>query len=122
MHTLSLFPTLFSWSEISPFLIRVVLGAILIYWSYLALRDSKTAVREKVTAGIEGLAGIALVIGLWTQLAAIIVGIDLVIRLVDRVMKKSFLTDGVNYYLVLLVLAISLLVTGAGWMAFDLAI
>ena len=69
---------------------------------------------------IEGVAGILLVIGLWTQVAALVVFVDLVIRLVERIMKKAFLTDGVNYYLVLLVMAISLMVTGAGWIAFDL--
>jgi uncharacterized membrane protein YphA (DoxX/SURF4 family) len=75
---------------------------------------------QKAIGIIEGVAGILLVIGLWTQVAALVVFVDLVIRLVERIMKKAFLTDGVNYYLVLLVMAISLMVTGAGWIAFDL--
>ena len=119
---LSLFPNFLSWSQVSPLLIRQALGAVVIYWSYRALRYSKTDTKEKITAVIEGLAGILLVIGLWTQLAAMVVAIDLIVRLVGRIMKKSFLTDGVNYYLILLVLALSLLVTGAGWMAFDLGL
>ncbi|MCX6716181.1 MAG: hypothetical protein NT077_04185 [Candidatus Taylorbacteria bacterium] len=119
---LSLFPTFLSWNQLSPFLIRVVLGAIFIFWSYRGLRNSRADVKARTTSVIEGIAGILLVIGLWTQLATIVIGIDLIIRLVDKVIKKSFLTDGVNYYLVLLVLAVSLLVTGAGFWAFDLSI
>ena len=118
---LSLFPTLLSWDQVSPLLIRIILGAILIHWAYKGLRNTQASAQAKATSVIEGLAGILIFIGLWTQGAAIVAFIDLFIRLIGKITKKSFLTDGVNYYLILLVLAFSLLVTGAGWLAFDLA-
>jgi uncharacterized membrane protein YphA (DoxX/SURF4 family) len=117
---LSAFPTFLSYNQLSPFLIRLVLGFIFVFWAYRALRNVGAKMDQKAIGIIEGVAGILLVIGLWTQVAALVVFVDLVIRLVERIMKKAFLTDGVNYYLVLLVMAISLMVTGAGWIAFDL--
>lgn len=119
---LSLFPTFLSWQQLSPLLIRLVLGAVLIYWSYRRLRTVPLATKSRIVGIIDALLGILLVIGLWTQLAAILIGLDLIVRIVKKIRERSFLTEGVNYYLILLVLCISLLVTGAGWLAFDLAV
>ena len=69
---------------------------------------------------IEGVAGILMLIGLWTQGAALVIIVDLIIRLVAKIKSRSFLTDGVNYYLFMLVIAISLLLTGPGILSFDL--
>ena len=106
----------------APFLMRLVLGGVFIHWAYKEFRNRAATGQTRILAGVEGIAGILLVIGLWTQGAALFAIADLVIRLGGRVMKKSFLTDGVNYYLILLVLALSLLVLGAGAFAFDLSL
>ena len=119
---LSVFPTLLSWSQLSPFLIRLVLGAVLIYWAYAGIRNKTASAQSKGLSIVEAFAGALIVIGLWTQVAALVALIDLLVRLISRITKKSFLTDGVNYYLILLVLTISLMTTGAGWWAFDLAL
>lgn len=119
---LTLFPSLLTWELLSPLLIRLVLGAVFIHWAYKTLRNSGSDVKQKSIAAIEGLVGILLVIGLYAQGAALVAAIDLLVRLVERITKKSFLNDGVNYYLILLVLAVSILVTGAGWYGFDLGI
>ena len=118
---LSVFPSLFSWSEVSPLLIRLTLGIIFILWSHrILLKFSRTPVPTKAVALLEFISGVLLVIGLWTQVAALYLIADLVIRLYFKIKSKSFLTDGVNYYFILLVLALSLLVTGAGLLAFDI--
>lgn len=114
----SLFPSLLTWSELSPFLIRLTLGAILAYWSYKHLKSSVTQTRS--IAVVEGITGILLIIGLWVQLASLVAIIDLVIRLIGKIRSKAFLSDGINYYLILLVLAISLLITGPGFFSIDL--
>ena len=44
----------------------------------------------------------------------------IVVKLSKKVKDRAFLTDGVNYYIILLVLAISLLFSGPGFLAFDL--
>ena len=115
----SFFPSLLSWSELAPFIIRLALGATFIFFAYRNLRKPYMSIRDKSVAIVEGLAGLLLILGLWTQLAALAIVIDLVIRLADRIKNRSFLTDGVNYYLLLLVMAISLMVTGAGLFGFD---
>ena len=69
---------------------------------------------------IEGVSGILLMIGLWTQIAALIIFTDLIIRTINKIIKKAFLTDGVNYYFILLVMAASLVFMSAGLLAFDL--
>ena len=116
---LSVFPSLLSWSQISPLLIRLALAAVFLHRSYRGFRDSRAPSRDKAVAIVEAVSGILLVIGLWTQVAALAIAIDLVIRLVDRAGKRALLTDGVNYYLILLVLSLSVIVTGAGFLAFD---
>lgn len=116
---LSIFPDLLSYQMFAPLLIRLTLGIIFIHWTYKTLR-SRPDTNKKMVAIVEGVAGLLLVIGLWTQVAALVIAIDLVIRLYGKYQTKSLLTDGINYYLVLLVLAVSLLFTGAGFVAFDL--
>ena len=117
---LSLFPSLLSWDQVSPLIIRVTLGAIFLYWAYKAVKQRPVSNDKKIVALIELVTGALLVIGLWTQAAAIAAVINLVVRLVERMQKKAFLTDGVNYYLILLVLALSLIVTGPGIWARDI--
>jgi uncharacterized membrane protein YphA (DoxX/SURF4 family) len=70
----------------------------------------------------EGIASLFIIIGLFTQVAVAIIIIDLLVRLVIKIRNKAFFSDGVNYYFIILILAISLLLTGPGFLAFDLPI
>ncbi len=117
---LSLFPHLFQYELLAPFLIRIILGVIFLHWAFREMKNSSAGSVKKLIAILEGVAGILLIIGLWTQGAALFVSLDLLVRTFERAQKKAFLTDGVNYYLVLLVMAVSLLVLGAGVWAFDI--
>ena len=117
---LSLFPILLSYQQLSPFLIRLTLGAILVYWSYSGLKEKKSSGAKKTLDAAEAVIGILIIIGLWTQAAALVAAIGFIVCLVKKAQARTFLTSGVNYLLILLVLSISLMVTGAGWWAFDL--
>jgi len=119
---LSLFPHLFQYELVAPFLIRIILGVVFLHWSYRELKNSSSHSTKKLIGILEGVAGLLLVAGLWTQGVALFATLDLLVRTFERAQKKAFLTDGVNYYLILLVLAVSLLVLGAGIMAFDMPI
>lgn len=119
---LSLFPSLLSYQELSPFLIRIALAVVFLFFVYRELRFGANKTTKKAVAAVETIAALLVLVGLWTQLGALVLAIDLIIRLIERAQKKALLTDGVNYYLILLVMAISLLVTGAGWWAFDIAL
>ncbi len=87
------------------------------YFGYERLAKSKT---EKSLAAVKILVGILFVIGLYTQVASLLALLILGFRLVQKIRHKAFLSAGVNYYLILFVIALSLLFTGAGTWAFDL--
>jgi uncharacterized membrane protein YphA (DoxX/SURF4 family) len=121
MHTLSLFPVLLSYQQLSPFIIRIVLGVTLAYFGYHKILGSgkSSGSNSKVYGIVELVVALFLVIGLWTQLAALINAVILLIKLGWKIKERKFLTDGVNYYILLLVMAISLIFTGAGFLAID---
>ncbi|MFA6315315.1 MAG: hypothetical protein WC648_03040 [Candidatus Paceibacterota bacterium] len=115
----SVFPSLLSWSELSPFLIRIVLGITFLFFAYKTFRQANVTIPRKTLATAQMLAGLLLVIGLWSQVAALFIIIYLIVLIVGKIRNRAFLTDGINYYLLLLVMAISILVTGAGLFGFD---
>ena len=45
---LSLFPSLLAWNQLSPFLMRIVLGVVYIYWAWLRLRDKGSSANSKL--------------------------------------------------------------------------
>lgn len=116
---LSLFPSLLVYELVAPLLLRLTLGAILIFWSYGKLKERRSAAANTVSL-IEGIAGILLVIGLYTQLAALVAAIIFCVHLFKKLQTKSLFTNGVNYYFILLIISLSLLVLGPGILAFDL--
>ncbi len=116
---LSVFPHLLSYQQLSPVLIRLAIGAVFIYWAYKDFRQTRTTGINKALAVLQGIVGILLVIGLWTQVAALVAAVSLVVVLIQKIRTRVFLNNGVNYTLILLVLALSLLVTGPGWWACD---
>lgn len=117
---LSLFPSLLAFDQVAPFIVRLALASVFVFWAYRAFRDTRATAHTKAIGLIEGLAGIFILIGLWTQGAALVAAIDLAIRIGHKIGSRSFLTDGINYYLLLLALSLTLLVTGPGFLGFDL--
>jgi uncharacterized membrane protein YphA (DoxX/SURF4 family) len=116
------FPGLLTWGLLSPLIIRITLGVILTYWGYKALRDTSGTTNKKVTGIVDVVVGLMCIVGFYTQIAAMIAALGLIIRIIERIKNKAFLTDGINYYLIVLVLALSLIVTGAGLFAFDIGL
>ena len=110
----SIFPPLLTFSSIAPLLLRLTLGVVFVLWAYRKIKINK------YQAILEGIIGVLLVFGFITQLASLFATIILGIRLVKKIKEKAFLTDGVNYYLILFVISISLIFTGAGFLALDL--
>ncbi|MDE2188289.1 MAG: hypothetical protein KGJ35_00970 [Patescibacteria group bacterium] len=123
MYTLSLFPYLMSFQPLSPLIIRLTLGITLAYFGYhKAIKQSahmSSGSNSVLYGWVEMIIAVFLIIGLWTQLAAALNALILVIKLGFKIKEKKFLTDGVNYYLLLLVMALSLILTGAGAFAID---
>lgn len=118
----SLFPYLLTYEQLAPFVIRIVLGITLAYFGYQKIkgRGKSSGSNSIVYGASEIIVAVFLVIGLFTQLAALINAIILVIKIGYKIRDKAFLTDGINYYVLLLAMAIAVIFSGAGFLAFDL--
>lgn len=116
---LSLFPDLLTYGQIAPTLMRLVLTVILIHWAYRSFRGSGNSNYNVVWGVTYGVLGILFLVGIFTQFAAAVSVIILGVELIRKIINKSFLTDGINYYLIMFMIALSLLFTGAGFIAFD---
>lgn len=132
---LSLFPQLLFLSALSATLLRVVAGAYLLFLAYrifVTRRESSTVTRPiignppswilLIAAGITAIIAVLLITGFWTQAAAIV---GTLISLKLLVLPRRFLFPIASDFprstaVLLLVICISLIVTGAGAFAFDL--
>ncbi len=135
MNTVSLFPSLLDYQMLGVFALRVTLGLIFVYFWYEKVfrqRAERIHFFEKLgmhpavlyfalTAYTEGIAGALLVVGLWTQGAAIATGTMMLFASVVKFFKPSVLPrNTIEFYLILAVASFALLFLGAGVFAFDL--
>ncbi len=116
---LSLFPSLLAYEQLSPLILRVILGITVVYFGYRHTRRPSGGTNSKIQGILEIVIAAFVLVGLFTQAAALIIALALALKLIMKVRSRAFLTDGVNYYLLLLAIAISIMVTGPGWFAFD---
>ena len=118
---LSFFPSLLSYGQVAPFLIRLMVGGALLYFGYrkIADRGDSSGSNSPTYGALEIVIGLFLVIGLFTQLAALLNAVILVIKLGFKAKQGKLLTDGINYYILLLVMAVSLIFSGPGYFSID---
>ncbi len=111
---LSLFPQILFLAPFSALLIRLTLAIMFALAAYRHATREDSGVR--FWAGIEAALAAALIAGAWTQAVALVALIASIVGLIVpsmRAFPKSTM-------LLVLVLCISLVVTGAGALAFDL--
>ncbi len=113
----SFFPPLLAFSGFAALLLRVTLGVIFFLWGREKYRSVDG---NKSYAILEMLIGILLAIGYMTQFAAFIALLILGKRLIGKIKHKALFTNGINYYFILFIISLSLIFTGAGYIAFDL--
>ena len=119
---LSLFPSLLTYQQAGPLVIRLICGATLAWFGYQKVRGRGTSSgsNSAVYGYVEMFLSLFLIVGLYTQLAALLNAVILVIKLALKAKEGKLLSDGVNYYILLLAMCLSLMVTGPGFLAFDL--
>jgi uncharacterized membrane protein YphA (DoxX/SURF4 family) len=119
---LSLFPSLLAYQELGPFFIRIILGITLGYFGYRKLMNTGTSSgsNAKGYGVVEIIIAIFLIIGLFTQLAALLNAVILIIKIGFKARNKALFTDGINYYVLLLTMAVALIFMGPGLFAYDL--
>lgn len=131
---LNLFPGLLSYAMLGPFILRLVLGLIVIDLGFLKfkgerkrwlttfeamhLRPAELFVTLYALVQIAG--GLLLLIGLWTQGVAIVFAILTFSELYVEWSSATLMKRDFTFYLLMFVISLSLVFTGAGAYAFDI--
>jgi len=115
MNTLSIFPDLLTFGLVGPLLLRI---AVIIFITYLSLDRLK---EKNILIAIPSIiTGILILLGLYTQIAAIL---GIIVISSDYMINKGstqFGTERKLLYGIVKIILLSLLVTGPGFLAFDL--
>lgn len=136
MQTFNLFPELFTFSLIAPFILRVVLGFIFLNLGSLKLGKEKPGwissfqILNIRPAGfftsllgiVEIIGGLLLIAGAYTQVTALVLGATALMELFIEYREESILKRDFPFYLLLTAICASLLLTGAGLFAIDIPI
>ena len=121
MYTFVPLPSLLVYGGIAPLVLRLTLGLTLFYFGYKKIKGSgdSSGSNSKIYGLIEIVIGTFLVIGLFTQLCALLNAVILIIKLVYKGTEKKLLSDGINYYILLLTIALALAFVAPGMWAVD---
>ncbi len=131
----SLFPELFTYDFLATGVLRITLGLIFIWFAYEKFfreRRERIAFFEKLgmkpaivffvlVTSIELIAGIGLLLGYYTQIAALITGSLMTLATFIKWYRPSALhRNTLEFYILLAVLSFALIFLGPGAFAFDL--
>ncbi|MFH0804499.1 MAG: DoxX family protein [Candidatus Zambryskibacteria bacterium] len=128
------FPDLLIYSLLAPFILRIVAGLIFINLGILAFKNEKERwvislstlsipnpkVAVKIFGAIEIISGISLILGFYTQIAALILALVTFAEAYVEYKDPAILKRNFVFYLMLLAITLSLLLSGAGAFAIDL--
>jgi len=127
------FPDVLFLAFFASFILRLAVGIFFVTYGYLRLVKKHGAFkmafidqwRESGVMLLKGLgisellAGSMLIIGLYTQIAALL-GMFIAIFAISTTNTKSVFGNEKNFYILIFVVSLSLFITGAGPFAFDL--
>lgn len=130
---LNTFPNLLTFSILSPFILRVVLGLIAVNLGRLKLTSEKRAWRElfetihfqpaeyfvKGIAAIEIIGGLSILFGAYTQISAIVFSIVFFCEAVLEYREEDLEKRNLSFYILMFAISLSLVFLGAGAFAFD---
>jgi len=128
------FPDLLVYSMLAPFILRVVAGLIFIDLGVLLFKNEKARwtaslsslniPRPKVAAQILGIVeiigGIMLILGFYTQIAALLLVIFTFAETYLEYKDPTLLKRNFVFYILLFAITLSLLLSGAGAFAIDI--
>lgn len=131
---LNLFPDLLTYGLVGPLILRISIGLLFINLGYLELTREKerwakvfetirfTPARfwVKVFGGLEIIGGALLIAGLFTQGAALFLGIVTLAEMFLEYREPVILTRNIIFYGLIFVICLSFMFTGAGFLAMDL--
>lgn len=133
----SLFPHLFDYSFLAIGVLRITLGLIFIWFAYSKVfyeRVERIAFFEKLkmrpaivffslVSGAEFITGVGLVVGFYTQLAALITGSLMTLATLIKANRPHALPyNTIEFYILLAVVSFVIMFIGPGAFAFDLPV
>ncbi len=113
----TLFPNLLTYSFFAPFILRLAIGGIFLCAAWKTWKENAPG-GGRVASAVSAILGAALIIGIFTQLAALL-GIAKVIGLAFQ-KKIPSVFHSKTFAILAIAILISLILTGAGAHAFDL--
>ncbi|HYF10071.1 MAG TPA: DoxX family membrane protein [Candidatus Paceibacterota bacterium] len=129
---LSIFPGLLVYTLAAPLILRLAAGSLFLFWSTRAFVLGKHTLADRLAewnlpgmpallalSAAEALVGILLLIGLYTQVAAL-AGALVAAKLAFLSRKEPFGPGNMTVYLLVALICLSLALTGPGFFAFDL--
>jgi putative oxidoreductase len=131
---LTIFPSLLTLQLIAPFLLRITIGLIFTNFGKTKLgrqKKEKAAFFESIGLRpgltfvwaiglIEIITGLLFIVGFLTQIASVIAIIILLTALLLKKKHPESFESSCGYLILCLIVAISLMFTGPGFLAFDL--
>lgn len=131
---LNTFPGLLTFGLFAPTIIRIVAGILFARFGWLKLsRDKQSKIiffkaiglKPAVfwlwfVASIEMIVGTMIAVGFLTQIASIIAGFVMFVSIIIKISKPKALPNSLDFYILFFIVFISLIISGAGFFAFDL--
>lgn len=115
MHPLAIFPQLLTFGLLAPLLLRLGVGALILFFGWNRYKKSQT-----LLAIIYWIVSALLVVGLYTQVAAILGIVINKIEVYPKWKHRNLTKEGFALYALAGLIFLSLLFTGPGFLAFDL--
>jgi len=134
MDTLSIFPDLLTFWLLAPFILRVIVGLIFIYFGISKIwkeQERRISFFEKIGFGagvaffwlvstLEIIGGVLLILGLFTQLAALTLSFVILGAIYSKIRRPDLLENTLEFFILLLAVLLSLIFLGPGFWAIDL--
>jgi uncharacterized membrane protein YphA (DoxX/SURF4 family) len=124
---LSIFPTLFTYSLVVPLVFRIVIGLVFLTLGYKSIKSglvspslSTNPIVSKIVIAVEIAGGILLIIGLWTQIVAMILSALSLLGVLKKNPEGAAVVIPKEVLALLLLITASLIFLGPGFYAFDL--
>ncbi len=134
LKMLNIFPELLAYGLLATFILRITIGYIFIAFGYrkiISERKEGALFFEKLgfkpgiawvwlIGLIELLGGIAIFVGVYTQIVAMVLALIMLIAVFLKIKNKDAFPNALAFYVLIFIVTLSLLFTGAGLFAIDL--
>lgn len=115
---LSVFPELFNYSYLAPFILRVALGLILIRMSYLSITKTSDKYQKSIDT-TQIISSVFIILGFLAQIASLVI-IALIITESIKAYIQKIPIERKALKILIIAVAVSLMLLGPGLFAIDL--